>query len=416
MRGGYGDDMGGGFGGGMGMPVNDCSGSQSQGSDFGGSGFGGSGFGGGGFGGGSFGGGMNGGGSFNGGSGFGGGDGFGGSSFGSGGKSTPPPNAKRMVLVDVVIMLTEDSLNSRYGLNMLSALTLQFGGANLPGFSKTYASTTDADGSKASTILTRAINLPVLNYSLNIVKSNTNLNEVLARPTLAALEGVKSEFFSGTTLNAAVVSTGNTGGGSVQIEKEIGVKLCIFPTFMEDNKIRLSVNAQRTFLKPPSQDVAFTYKVEVSKVMVNAKVVMKFGETLVLGGLSEKETSNTRDGVPLLQDVPVLQYLFARRDKSDFQRSVLMLITPRTPQYAYRSDDSNRAEAKENSEPDSIYELRARYGDWFKPYPNLASVFNHMNQSSIYREFRTGDVTLEKWDKQRTTMERLQQAIDFLLF
>ena len=61
-------------------------------------------------------------------------------------------------------------------------------------------------------------------------------------------------------------------------------------------------------------------------------------------------------------------------------------------------------------------ELRARYGDWFRPYPNMASVFNQLNRSSIYREFRTGDVTLEKWDKQATTTERLKQALDFLFY
>jgi hypothetical protein len=272
--------------------------------------------------------------------------------------------------------------------------------------------------------LTRAISIPALSYSLNIVNSNANLNEVLARPTLAALNGVRSEFFSGSTLNAAVVSTSTVGGSSVQIEKEIGVKLSILPTFLSGNKIRLTVDAQRTFLKPPSSDVTYTYKLETSKIMVNANVVMAFGETLVLGGLSEKETSNSRDGVPLLQDIPGVQYLFSTKKTDDFQRSVLMLITPREPQYTYRKETGAalpQAGAEPGEEADlggegSMNELRARYGDWFKPYPNLASVFSQLNSSSIYREFRTGDVTLEKWDKQSTTIDRLKQALDFLFY
>jgi tetratricopeptide (TPR) repeat protein len=334
--------------------------------------------------------------------------------------SAPPGVAKsdRMVLVDVVIMLTEDSLSTTKGVNLLSALTLQFGsGSGTNAFSKGYTSTVDATGSgTASTTLTRAISIPALTYSLNIANSNANLNEVLARPTLSALDGLRSEFFSGETLNAAVVSTGANSGGAVQIEKEIGVKLGITPTFMPDGKVRLTVDAQRTFLKPPSQDVSFTYKVEVSKIMVNANVVMDFGETLVLGGLSEKETTRVRDGVPLLQDIPGVQYLFSRKDTNDFQRSVLMLITPRKVQYTFRSDEALRAEVGNNADAESMKELRARYGDWFKPYPNMASVFNHLNLSSIYREFRTGDVTLEKWDRQVTTQDRLKQALDFLFY
>jgi type II secretory pathway component GspD/PulD (secretin) len=56
---------------------------------------------------------------------------------------------------------------------------------------------------------------------------------------------------------------------------------------------------------------------------------MQFGETLVLGGLSEKEDSVVRDGVPILQDVPVLQYFFSNEQTVDFHKSVLILITPR---------------------------------------------------------------------------------------
>jgi tetratricopeptide (TPR) repeat protein len=343
------------------------------------------------------------------------------------------PNARRMVLVDVVIMRTEDSLSTRKGVNLLNALTLQFGTSGSPAFSKTFSSNgtvqpdfagTITTSNSTATALTRAISIPALSYSLNIVNSNSNLNEVLARPTLAALNGVRSDFFSGTTLNAAVVSSNAFGGTSVQIEKEIGVKLSILPTFLNDNKIRLTVDAQRTFLKPPSSDVNYTYKLETSNIKVNANVVMAFGETLVLGGLSEKETSNARDGVPVLQDIPVVQYLFSNKKTDDFQRSVLMLITPREPQYTYRKPTSAsqpQAGIDSGNEADlggegSMNELRARYGDWFKPYPNLASVFSQLNSTSIYREFRTGDVTLEKWDKQSTTIDRLRQALDFLFY
>ena len=338
-------------------------------------------------------------------------------------------DARRMVLVDVVIMRTEDSLSTRKGVNLLNALTLQFGSIGSPAFTKTFSSNQATqlgsdNANTTTTALTRAISIPALSYSLNIVNSNANLNEVLARPTLAALNGVRSEFFSGSTLNAAVVSTGTVGGNSVQIEKEIGVKLSILPTFLSGNKIRLTVDAQRTFLKPPSSDVTYTYKLETSKIMVNANVVMAFGETLVLGGLSEKETTNFRDGVPLLQDIPGIQYLFSTKKTDDFQRSVLMLITPREPQYTYRKETGSvptEVGALAGAEADlggqgSMNELRARYGDWFKPYPNLASVFSQLNGSSIYREFRTGDVTLEKWDKQSTIIDRLKQALDFLFY
>jgi hypothetical protein len=61
-------------------------------------------------------------------------------------------------------------------------------------------------------------------------------------------------------------------------------------------------------------------------------------------------------------------------------------------------------------------QLRQRYGDWFEPYPALSSVFNHLGKTALYREFRTGDVTLERWDRQESTYQRLKQSLDFLFF
>ena len=322
----------------------------------------------------------------------------------------------RMVLVDVVMVRTEDTTSTTKGINLLSALNLQFGSTSSPAYSKVFGQT---KGSESTTLLTRAISVPALAYSLNIANANSNLNEVLARPTLAALEGMRSEFFSGTSLNAAVVSGGNgVSGSAVSIEKRYGVKLTVSPQILTGGMIKLTIDASRTFLKPPSSDIGFTYKLEISEITANANVVMRMGDTLILGGLSEKESTNNRDGTPFLQDLPGVQYLFSRQAKTDYQKSVLILITPRPASYTWLSDASKAEVAKNPDDPftPSLDVLRARYSDWFKPYPNLASVFHHLNAADLYREFRTGDVTLETWDRMNSTRTRLKQSLDFLYY
>lgn len=364
-------------------------------------------------------------------SGFGAPSGFGGSSgFGQPGQmggaadSGCAPGAaqagsNRMVLVDVVMVRTEDTISTKKGINLLNALSLQFGSSSAPAFSRSYNETTTAGNTTGTTTLTRAITVPALAYSLNIANATSNLNEVLARPTLAAVECMRSEFFSGTALNAAVVSSGNgLAGSAISIEKRYGVKLTITPQILKDGNIRLSVEASRTFLKPPSSDISFTYKLEISEILANANVVMRMGDTLILGGLSEKETTSNRDGVPLAQDVPLLQYFFSQQTKTDYQKSVLMLITPRPASYTWLSEKSKAAYA---SNPDDTFTpsldvMRSRFSDWFRPYPNLASVFHHLNGADLYREFRTGDVTLETWDRMDSTRIRLKHAVDFLYY
>jgi Flp pilus assembly secretin CpaC len=322
----------------------------------------------------------------------------------------------RMVLVDVVMVRTEDTIQTTKGVNLLGALSLQYGSATAPAFSQAFSQTT---GSDSTTVLTRAITVPALTYSLNIANAYSTLNEVLARPTLAALEGMRSDFFSGTSLNAAVVSGGaGQSGSSVSLEKRYGVKLTVLPQILPNGMIKLAIDASRTFLKPPSSDIGFTYKLEISEILANANVVMRMGDTLILGGLSEKETTSTRDGVPGLQDLPFWQYLFSRQARTDYQKSVLILITPRPANYTWLSEESKAEFAKNPDDPftPSMDVLRARYSDWFKPYPNLASVFHHLNAADLYREFRTGDVTLETWDRMDSTRSRLKQALGFLYY
>jgi Flp pilus assembly secretin CpaC len=144
---------------------------------------------------------------------------------------------------------------------------------------------------------------------------------------------------------------------------------------------------------------------------------MNYGETLILSGLIEKETERKRDGVPLLQDIPGLQYFFSKRTTRDFQKSVLILMTPRPPSYTYQSDGQLKKTTKNQSKSErSLSELQARYTDWFKPYPNWASVFHHMQNNTLYREFRTGDVTMERWANSETLKSRLKQAMTFLYY
>lgn len=327
----------------------------------------------------------------------------------------------KMVAVDVVMIATEETMTTAKGLNLLNSLSIQFGSDSAAAYSRVgtrgIIADTLAPNGESTSAITRVLTIPAITYSLNIANSNTQRNEILARPTLVATAGRASEFFYGIELNAAVAPGGNSAAAPISIQKDIGVKLAVTPVFVEGGQISLAVSAQRSFIKTPSPDNTFTLKLETSKSQVSANVVMRFGETLILGGLSEKEADKSRDGVPLLQELPGVQYLFSRATSTDIQKSVLILITPRPVQYVYQTDNARQAHEQTLSEDERpIASLRARYGDWFRPYPNWASIFHHMQENSLYREFRTGDVALESWTDMRTLKDRLKQVGDFLYF
>ena len=319
-----------------------------------------------------------------------------------------------MLIADVVIVTSEDKQIDSTGVNLLSGLTLQLGDGTSDAFNLVDTGNVNAD---STTTITRRLTIPYITYTLNIINAHSERSEILARPSLVASEGILSTFFAGENITASAESS-NTANNKIQVNMDLGVKLSITPTKLEEDIVELTVQVERNSLKSNSANVNFTYQIRQAKTNVEASVKMRRGDTLILSGLSERETELQRDGVPLLQDLPIIQYFFSRQVETDINKSVLVLITPRLPQYTYRTRETRMAIAKQRGEDESIVlkELKGRYSDWFKPYPNWTAVYNQLQENSLYREFRTGDVKFDKWDSQTTHKERLNNIFKYLYF
>jgi len=334
-----------------------------------------------------------------------------------------------MVMVDVVLIGTEADESDTRGLNLLSGLRLQFGNPLAPNpaaLSLSWNRSHDRaapDGLSDVKTLIRAIQVPSISYSLNIFNSDDSRSEVIAKPTLTALVGEPSKFFSGVDVNAAAVS--GAAGDSVAIQKQIGVSLEVTPHVLPNDMVKLKVKAERTFLTTPSQSVVFTFRLDTTKTSVDANVAMKFGQTLLLSGLMERADESHRDGVPGLQDVPVVQYAFSQRQKREYSKSVLILLTPRRPNYFGGAGvDGMRGGKSLNGKPaygksphtGAIDQFERRYRHWFALPPNYVSIFRHLQYSQVYNEFRTGDFELERWDYSQPHSRRLKRALRYLYY
>lgn len=316
-----------------------------------------------------------------------------------------------MVVVDVVLIGTQEDVRNSRGINLLNGLQLQFGDplTGTVGFGLTTNRTKDnlRSGLEQNTqTVTRMISIPAVTYSLNIANSADANNQVLAKPSLVAQAGQTSEFFSGTEILAAAVSGGN--GDSVSVQKEVGVKLAVTPEILPDDMIRLHVVAERTFLTDPSNSVVFEFRLDTTKTNVNSTVTMKFDETLILGGLSERETSKSADGVPGLMDIPIVNLLFSQRVERQFERSVLILLTPRRPQYT-RQDATRRDETLQQMSDleRDIERLEQRHKDWFTPRPTFNEIMGKLQGREFFQEFRTGDIQIQSWQNDPNAQQHI---------
>ncbi|MEG3619831.1 hypothetical protein V5T82_15300 [Magnetovibrio sp. PR-2] len=337
------------------------------------------------------------------------------SSVSSDAKAKVKADHKSMALVDVVIIRSEERVATSKGVNLLSGLTSTLSGTL---FSMNDSRTVNHYGANSGTTVftvNPSFSLSA-SYSLNIFNDNFDKNEVLARPTLVALNNKKSEFFSGAVLHVEL--TGSSGSQGAVQSVPVGVKLDVTPKFWGADEVELKVTAARAFIEGRSSNAGFNNFTQTTKNTVTANVTMKFGDTLVLSGLSEKETENLRDGVPLLQDIPVVQYLFSSENTLDYTKSVLILVTPRKPNYTYEDgsdkvDMSNPADAQMDQK--HLADLKASKA-WHKPASNLDAVFWHLRNGKFFTEFRSGDVRMEKWNFPGRLERMTERVLQFLYF
>jgi len=67
---------------------------------------------------------------------------------------------------------------------------------------------------------------------------------------------------------------------------------------------------------------------QVNKTEVETTVIVKDGNTIVLGGLKKDDKLHTKKGFPVLMDIPYLGKVFSRTDDKITQSEVVIFITP----------------------------------------------------------------------------------------
>lgn len=175
-------------------------------------------------------------------------------------------------------------------------------------------------------IITETITIPQLTYNINMFNRGRQFYQVVARPSLTAYRGEMSEFFVWRTLKVAV-----SGVNTSQLEQiDIGIELKVTPIEITPDGTRVRIETGRSFLTADaagnSNEALTTFR---QKVAATAEI--RFGETLVLSGLSESVDDNTFSKTPVLGDIPVAGSLFKERGKLSRRDSVLILVTPARP-------------------------------------------------------------------------------------
>jgi type IV pilus assembly protein PilQ len=159
------------------------------------------------------------------------------------------------------------------------------------------------------------------------------LADLQAEPSIVTLDNRQASIQVGQQIPIRVLdaNTANLGGAAgstapratVQL-KDVGIILTVTPHITNNRQILLLLHAENSDAQLASSDVGFIF----GKQSGDTQLLVGDGETAVIGGLTVTQTTQSKSGIPILVDLPIIGRLFGETRTDDEKRDLLILVTP----------------------------------------------------------------------------------------
>ncbi len=159
------------------------------------------------------------------------------------------------------------------------------------------------------------------------------LANVRSRPLLATLNGTPATLSIGTTQYFILKTTTpyvNQNQTLIQESDQFqtiqaDTKLDITPYVGSDGLITVDLKPD---FKTPVGQLSSEVPPTINQRSMSSTVIMREGETIVLGGLIQETESDSRSQVPILGDIPLLGSLFSSTSKTKRKTELIIYVTP----------------------------------------------------------------------------------------
>jgi type IV pilus assembly protein PilQ len=157
------------------------------------------------------------------------------------------------------------------------------------------------------------------------------LSDVQAAPVVTTTSNHEAQIWVGERTPIRVVDLGSANvGTTTQAPRataqlvETGIRLIVTPQVTNDRRVLLQLHAERSSAAAVAGDIG----VQFLQQQGDTRVMVRDGETAVIGGLTVTEVTQTRSGIPFLMDLPFLGGLFRNTHSQEQKRDLLIMVTP----------------------------------------------------------------------------------------
>ena len=157
--------------------------------------------------------------------------------------------------------------------------------------------------------------------------------KILANPRIMALDGQEAKINIGDRVPYVITTTTGTGN-NVSVSEDIkfidiGLLLIVLPKINDDGyitmKIQPEISSRSGTLVTPTNNLIPL----VNTTKLDSSIVIKDGQTMILGGLRRDDYTVTNQGLPVLMDIPFMGHLFKNRNEVYTKLEIVTLITPK---------------------------------------------------------------------------------------
>ena len=217
------------------------------------------------------------------------------------------------------------------------------------------------------------MSIPSFGVILQALEHSKDVN-VLSRPHLLTMDNTKASLSVGQSIPFQTQGVGSVAAGQTSIlstyaRQDVALKLEITPHLNDSDSVRLEIDGNIEDV-PDGQTAGQAGGPTTNKRTIKTAVVVKDGDTIILGGLQKDSESESVDKIPGLGDIPVLGRLFQTRSKQRTKQDLLIILTPyviRGPEDLRRIYEQRESERREFIErctafgDDSAYEAHVDY-------------------------------------------------------
>ncbi len=237
---------------------------------------------------------------------------------------------ERQVLIDARIVEVNTNFARDLGINwgvlyqnpgsQLNNASVGIGGDFLIGLPAAGGVGTEAGLGSGITFGQLGIDKTVLNLRLSALETNGQA-KVISNPRITTLNGEEAEISQGTTIPYQTVSQDGTKTEFV----DAVLNLTVTPVINPDNSVILTIEATND--SPSLTAGAVAPSIDTKKA--KTKVLVKDGETTVIGGIFIENDSDSDSGVPFVNKLPWLGNLFKSQRKANSRAELMIFVTPR---------------------------------------------------------------------------------------